>query len=108
MSLYEPDSSMWHFGAPAPTALIPRGGICSERIFELRLESDFIDTDRLLRLRALLDAHPGDTPTRVVVHHPDAFDAVVALPDSLTVDCSEELISAVLDLFGDGVKIHCS
>ncbi|MBI3178482.1 MAG: DNA polymerase III subunit alpha, partial [Deltaproteobacteria bacterium] len=73
------------------------------RRLEIAVPVDMVSSERLTKLRDLLSAHKGEVPARVTVTEPELFETVIALPESLKVNPSEDLLARVDQLFGQRV-----
>jgi DNA polymerase-3 subunit alpha len=71
--------------------------------FELDIPVYALDNDRLVKLKELLTANRGDVPARLTVTEPDVFETVIALPETLKVNPTDELLVRVDKLFGQKV-----
>jgi DNA polymerase-3 subunit alpha len=78
---------------PADTAL---------PLVEVTLAGDAASSDGLRRLKALLEAHPGDSPVRLHLDLPEGGQVTIAPRPSLTVAAGDELRRALEAAFGAG------
>ncbi|MEE8409139.1 MAG: DNA polymerase III subunit alpha, partial [Myxococcota bacterium] len=73
------------------------------RRFDLSIPVYALNNDRLVQLKELLIANKGNVPTRLTVTKPDVFETVIALPETLRVNPTDELLVRVDQLFGQKV-----
>ncbi|MBI5508007.1 MAG: DNA polymerase III subunit alpha [Deltaproteobacteria bacterium] len=73
------------------------------RRFEMAVPVYALDDDRLVRLRELLVANKGEVPTRLTITEPNVFETVIALPETLKVNPTDDLLVRVERLFGQKV-----
>ncbi len=73
------------------------------RRLEIAVPVAMVSSERLTKLKDLLAAHRGEVPARVTVTEPALFETVIALPESLKVNPSEDLLARVDQLFGQKV-----
>jgi DNA polymerase III subunit alpha len=73
------------------------------RRFEMAVPVYALDSDKLTRLREILVDCPGDVPARLTISDPNVFDTVIALPETLKVNPTDELLVRVDKLFGQKV-----
>jgi DNA polymerase-3 subunit alpha len=73
------------------------------RRLEVTIPVYAITNDRLVQLREILVAHKGEVPTRLTITEPDLFETVIALPETLRVNPTDELLIRVDKLFGQRV-----
>jgi len=62
-----------------------------------------LNNDKLERLKELLVANRGDIPARLTITNPHVFETVIALPETLKVNPTDELLIRVDQLFGQKV-----
>lgn len=62
-----------------------------------------ITNEKLIQLKEILVAHKGEVPARLTITEPDVFETVIALPETLRVNPSDELLVRVDRLFGERV-----
>ncbi len=62
-----------------------------------------VTNDKLVELKEILVAHRGEVPARLTITAPDVFETVIALPETLRVNPSDELLVRVDKLFGHKV-----
>jgi len=55
------------------------------------------------RLKEILVANHGDVPARLTITEPDVFETVIALPETLKVNPTDDLLVRVERLFGEKV-----
>lgn len=75
----------------------------SARAMRLQLAAESITEDKLKQLKSLLSRHRGEVPAHLEITHAETFQAHLALPDSLGVTPSEELLTRLERLFGQKV-----
>lgn len=73
------------------------------RRLELSIPVYALDHDKLVQLKEILVACKGDVPARLTLTSPDVFETVIALPDTLRVNPTDELLVRVDKLFGQKV-----
>ncbi len=73
------------------------------RRVELAIPVYALSNDKLERLKELLVANRGDVPTRLTITDPNVFETVIALPETLKVNPTDELLVRVDQLFGQKV-----
>ncbi len=61
------------------------------------------DSQKLVQLKEILVEHKGEVPARLTITQPDQFETVIALPETLKVNPSDELLVRVDKLFGQKV-----
>jgi len=71
--------------------------------FELSIPVYALNDDKLTRLKELLVANRGTVPARLTITDPDVFETVIALPETLKVNPTDELLVRVDQLFGQKV-----
>jgi len=62
-----------------------------------------VTNDKLVQLKEILVAHRGEVPARLTITEPDVFETVIALPETLRVNPSDDLLVRVDKLFGQKV-----
>ena len=62
-----------------------------------------VTNDKLVELREILVAHKGEVPARLTITAPDIFETVIALPETLRVNPTDDLLVRVDKLFGQKV-----
>jgi len=62
-----------------------------------------LDNDKLVQLKEILTEHRGKVPARLTITAPRQFETIIALPEHLRVNPSDELLSRVDGLFGQKV-----
>jgi DNA polymerase-3 subunit alpha len=70
---------------------------------ELSIPVHALNSDKLERLKELLVANHGEVPARLTITDPHVFETVIALPETLKVNPSDELLVRVDQLFGQKV-----
>lgn len=70
---------------------------------DVRVPVYALDADKLVQLKELLTANPGDIPARLTITEPGMFETVIALPETLKVRPTDELLVRVDRLFGEKV-----
>ncbi len=73
------------------------------RRVELAIPVFAMSDDKLVRLRELLVQNRGDVPARLTISDPNLFETVIALPETLKINPTEELLIRVDKLFGQKV-----
>ncbi|MFC1609386.1 DNA polymerase III subunit alpha [Myxococcota bacterium] len=71
--------------------------------FEIAIPVYALNDDKLERLKELLVANRGEVPARLTITDPDVFETVIALPETLKVNPTDELLVRVDQLFGQKV-----
>ncbi len=71
--------------------------------FEMEVPVFALNNDKLVRLKELLVANRGEVPTRLTITSPNLFETVIALPETLKVNPTDELLIRVERLFGQKV-----
>ncbi len=75
----------------------------STRRFDMQVPVFAIDEGKLKELREILVSYKGDVPARLTITQPKVFETVIALPETLRVNPSDELLTRVDKLFGTRV-----
>jgi DNA polymerase-3 subunit alpha len=73
------------------------------RQLHVRVPLDQVDKQDLDRLRDVLTGHPGACEAFLHLERPDGMEMVVALPKSIRVAASDDVVDAVERLLGSGV-----
>jgi DNA polymerase III subunit alpha len=73
------------------------------RRFEIAIPVYALSNDRLVRLKEILVAYKGDVPTRLTITEPNVSETVIALPETLRVNPTDDLLVRVERLFGQKV-----
>ena len=73
------------------------------RRLEMNVPVYALNSDKLEKLKEILVAHKGEVPARLTITEPDTFETVIALPETLRVNPSDELLVRVDKLFGTKV-----
>lgn len=73
----------------------------------IQLKTPHVSKEQLERLRGVLQAHRGFTPTFIHFNDPKEGETVLTLPEDLCAQPSEDLVRAVDQLFGTPVtQLH--
>ncbi len=70
------------------------------REVHIQLNAPRVSGEQLNRLKNILEAHHGFTPTYIHLYDPEAGETVLSLPEELFSQPSQELVQAVDQLFG--------
>jgi DNA polymerase-3 subunit alpha len=73
------------------------------RQVHVRVPLGAVGREELERLRAVLAEHPGPCPAFLHLLRPDATETILALPDTIRVAASSEVLDAVERVLGAGM-----
>jgi DNA polymerase-3 subunit alpha len=73
------------------------------RRMEIAIPVYALSSDKLERLKELLVANRGEVPARLTITEPNVFETIIALPETLRVNPTDELLVRVDQLFGQKV-----
>ena len=62
------------------------------------------DREKIVEFGRVLRLHPGPAKVRIILRMEDASEAVLVLPDDLSVEATPAFVDAVEKLFGRGVS----